>query len=675
MSAPTHETQELLALRARVASLEAEVRRLTENTRVVRGLVSETPQAIYAKATDNRFVLTNKRHASFIGLTESEILGHSDRDLFGDAADPIDEVTARVMSTGAPESSEFDLVLDGKERSFLETIYRLHDEDGAVLGIGGIATDITDRRALETELRVFKALADQTPFGVVIVGFRDDATAEPRYVNHAFWSLFGEGERARELAIDALHRVSDDVRRNLGGAAVWQGEARLEHVEGEAFPAVVSAFRLIHENAGSDALVLGIRDITDEKRHLRERERMAGLVAARDAAEASSRMKSEFLARMSHEIRTPMAAVIGYADLILHADGGGVDMLKHAASIRRNAEHLVGLLDDILDVSRIEADKIRFVMSRFDPRKMIHDVELLVRPLATERKLDLRLDLPDLLPRAITSDPLRLQQVLVNLAGNAIKFTDVGSVVLRVRMADANDTRAWLRVDVIDTGIGIEPHRIGDLFTAFAQPADPRLLRGRSSGLGLAISSRLITELGGRIAVESDLGRGSTFTIYIPVRATEASDLVVDMHAVVPAPAQTTEASPAAARQRVLVVEDSLDLRLLLESHMTKLGAEVHTACNGLEGVDQVFAAEQAGTPFDVVLLDMQMPVMDGYTAVQEIRKRGSSVYVVAITAYAMASDAERCLDLGCDLHLAKPFGFAHLRKILADRPVGHTRT
>jgi CheY-like chemotaxis protein len=122
-------------------------------------------------------------------------------------------------------------------------------------------------------------------------------------------------------------------------------------------------------------------------------------------------------------------------------------------------------------------------------------------------------------------------------------------------------------------------------------------------------------------------------------------------------------------------VEDSLDLRLLLESHMTKLGAEVHTACNGLEGVDHVFAAEQAGTPFDVVLLDMQMPVMDGYTAIQEIRKRGSAVYVVAITAYAMASDAERCLDLGCDLHLAKPFGFAHLRKILADRPVGHTRT
>ncbi len=675
MSDPTDETQELLALRARVASLEEEVRRLTENTRVVRGLVSETPQAIYAKAPDNRFVLTNKRHSSFIGLSESEILGHSDRDLFGDAADPIDEVTARVMSTGAPESSEFDLVLDGKERSFLETIYRLHAEDGAVLGIGGIATDITDRRALETELRVFKALADQTPFGVVIVGFRDDAKAEPRYVNDAFWTVFGEGPIARKLGQDALHRVNEDVRRNLGEASVWRGEARLERANGEPFPALLTAFRLIHENAGSDALVLGIRDITDEKHNLRERERVVGLVAARDVAEASSRMKSEFLARMSHEIRTPMAAVIGYADLILHADGGGIDTVKHVASIRRNAEHLVGLLDDILDVSRIEADKIRFVMSRFDPRKMIHDVEMLVRPLATERTLELRLDLPDLLPRAITSDPLRLQQVLVNLAGNAIKFTDAGSVVIRACMQEGDGSRAWLRIDVIDSGIGIEPHRIGDLFTAFAQPADPRLLRGRSSGLGLAISSRLITELGGRIGVESELGRGSTFTIYIPVRATEASDRVLDMHVVVPTPIQAPIVSPAAGRQRVLVVEDSLDLRLLLESHMTKLGAEVHTACNGLEGVDHVFAAEQAGTPFDVVLLDMQMPVMDGYTAIQEIRKRGSAVYVVAITAYAMASDAERCLDLGCDLHLAKPFGFAHLRKILADRPVGHTRT
>lgn len=674
MTDPAHHFEEVLALRARVAALEEEVRRLSESTRVVRGLISEAPQAIYAKAPDNRFVLTSKRHAAFIGLEESQILGRSDRDLFGDAADPIDAVTASVIATGKPVSSEFELTLDGREHAFLETIYRLHDEAGSVLGVGGIATDITDRRALENELRVFKALADQTPNGVVIVGFRDDARAEPRYVNAAFWSLFGSGDRARALAEEALYQMSDDVRRNLGSASLWRGETRLERADGEFLPARISAFRLIHEHAGNDALVLAVQDITEEKRHLRERERVTSLVAARDAAEASSRMKSEFLARMSHEIRTPMAAVIGYADLILHAEPGSPDTAKHVTSIRRNAEHLVGLLDDILDVSRIEADKIRFVMSRFDPRKMLHDVELLVRPLATERKLELRLDLPPLLPRALTSDPLRLQQVLVNLAGNAIKFTDHGGVVLRARLESVPGERAWLRVDVIDTGVGIEPDRITDLFTAFAQPSDPRLLRGRGTGLGLAISSRLITELGGRIAAESELGQGSTFTIHIPVREAEAADLVADVTPDAPPAPESAAAVSTPVPPKVLVVEDSIDLRLLLESHMTKLGAQVHTATNGQEGLDAVLAADASGAPFDIVLLDMQMPVMDGYTAIQEIRRRGSKVYVVAITAYAMASDAERCLDLGCDLHLAKPFGFAHLRKILSERPRGHDR-
>lgn len=666
---PMTPEEELAALRARILDLETEVQGLRQSTRTIQSLISETPLVIYAKDPNYRFVLTNQRHASLIGLSEKDILYHTDRELFGESADPIDAVSDRVITTGHPESSEFTLMLEGEARTFLETIFRLHDDNDKILGLGGIATDITQRRALETELRIFKILSDQSPWGVAIVGIEGDEHEFPRYVNHAFWSLFTEDVSRLHNPNGWVQCIAMDVRRSLGDAAVWQGELQLIRESGAPFPAAVSAFRLSDHHTGMDALVLGIRDITEEKLHEQERERITGLIAARDAAEATSKTKTEFLAQMSHEIRTPMAAIIGYIDLIQHGNPDPNEVMHHVASVRRNAEHLVAILDDILDISRIEADKMSFILSAFDPRKLISDVELLLIPLATERGLTLKKTLPPLLPRAITSDPLRLQQCIINLVNNAIKFTDQGFVEVRLCLEKPHQ----LRIDVIDTGIGMSEEQVSSLFTPFSQPHERRNVRGRSTGLGLAISSRLIQGLGGQLLVSSELGQGSTFTLILPLKPEECKDLVPDLsyptlHSVVKVEPLSTKQAMA----RVLLVEDSSDLRLLVERHLLKLGLDVTMACNGQEGVDRVIEAEQQGHPFDIILLDMQMPVMDGYTAIQEMRRLGCQAYVVATTAFAMPEDIEHCIHLGCSAHLAKPFNFKQLRSVIETMPKGN---
>jgi signal transduction histidine kinase/CheY-like chemotaxis protein len=393
----------------------------------------------------------------------------------------------------------------------------------------------------------------------------------------------------------------------------------------------------------------------------------AALVAARDAAEAASRVKSDFLARMSHEIRTPMASVLGYADLLLHTDCPPDEAVEHARRIRRNAEHLLGLLDDILDVSRIEAGQLTFSSERLEPARILAAVDSLLRPLAVERGIALRID-ARALPRNITSDGLRVQQILVNLVSNAIKFTQRGAVTLRTCVETASEG-AWLRIDVEDTGIGIASDKQSKLFEPFSQVHARDVARGRGVGLGLAICARLTAGLRGRLDLRSELGEGSTFTLRLPLSESESRDLEGD------AVRDTSRASPPAERyapvaaRRVLVVDDNPDLQLLFGRLLGHLGLAVTFAADGVEGLARVADAQRDEVPFDIILMDMQMPVMDGYEASRELRRRGVTTSIVALTAYAMAGDAERCLDAGCDAYLPKPVDFTKLRVLLAAPP------
>ena len=393
----------------------------------------------------------------------------------------------------------------------------------------------------------------------------------------------------------------------------------------------------------------------------------AALVAARDAAEAASRVKTDFLARMSHEIRTPMASVLGYTDLLLHTDCSPDEAIRHARRIRRNAEHLLGLLDDILDVSRIEAGQLTFSSEHVEPACVLAAVDSLLRPLAVERGLTLSVHTPSL-PRHITSDGLRFQQILVNLVGNAIKCTDRGGVTVRASV-EAADASAWLRVDVEDTGIGMAPDQQAKLFVPFSQVHAPGGARRRGTGLGLAISARLAAGLRGRLELRSEPGAGSTFTLRLPLTAVESTDLAGDAPADSVAPTPSARYAPVSA-QRVLVVDDNPDLQLLFGKLLKNLGLTVTFASDGLEAIARVEEARDTGAPFDIVLMDMQMPVMDGYEAVRALRRRGFTTSIVALTAYAMSGDAERCLAAGCDAYLAKPLDFSRLQLMLADPPL-----
>jgi PAS domain S-box-containing protein len=441
-------------------------------------------------------------------------------------------------------------------------------------------------------------------------------------------------------------------------------------------------------------------------------------------AEAASRAKTEFLANMSHEIRTPMTAILGYAELLADPDEPPAARAAHAVTVRRNGEHLLGIINDILDLSKIEAGMLTIERVAYAPARVVAEVESLTRPRAAEKRVALSVEHRGPVPAAVAGDPLRVRQVLLNLVSNAVKFTDAGSVrvvmsALRVHPgepagvvasatmspADGPDqslarsdwadkvddaSSPWhLRFDVVDTGIGMTPEQVAGLFRPFAQADGSTTRRYGGTGLGLAISRRLAEAMGGSLTVASRPGVGSTFTFLAevgPVSPEPASLEPADTTAEgaaratqVPAtpppgaaptarlgPPPPTADGPAAgvttSRGRVLLAEDGADNRRLVTVYLKAAGFAVDTAENGRVAVDLASAAAAAGRPYDAVLMDMQMPEVDGYAATAELRARGfAALPVIAFTAHAMAGERGRCAQWGCDDYVSKPIDRAAL--------------
>jgi signal transduction histidine kinase/ActR/RegA family two-component response regulator len=387
---------------------------------------------------------------------------------------------------------------------------------------------------------------------------------------------------------------------------------------------------------------------------------------ARRAADEANAAKSAFLANMSHEIRTPMTAIVGYADLLSDPNLETGERDSYVRTIRRNGEHLVNVVNDILDLSRIESGKLEVQSAPCSIREIVEDVATLMRRSAMEKNLDLTIKVETGGPEHILSDPLRLRQIVLNLVGNAVKFTDRGGVSVTVRGQIDGAGQAQMVIEVADTGIGIAPDRLKLLFQPFQQAADPDARRQTGTGLGLAISRRLAQMLGGDIAVESHYGVGSRFVVQIqaPVahgRAIEAAEAA-------------DKCPPSLRGIRVLLAEDGRDNRRLICIHLRRLGCTVKAVENGLEAVRLARASEEAGEAFDVVLMDMHMPVLDGYGATAELRARGYVRPIIALTAYAMEGDRQQCIEGGCDEYVVKPIDMVHLSRIIrkqVERAVG----
>lgn len=404
------------------------------------------------------------------------------------------------------------------------------------------------------------------------------------------------------------------------------------------------------------ALLLKRNSITNFLRQedlVRSREQLR---AAKMQAEQSNQSKSSFLANMSHEIRTPMTAILGYADLLADEEATPTSQSRAdvVRTIQRNGEHLIQIINDILDISKIEAGRLNVEHLEVSPLEILHEVHELLENRAANKGLVLKVDYMWPLPEKISSDPVRLKQILVNLVGNAIKFTGDGSVTMRIRCDNKLQT---LSVDIMDTGIGMDKKGLSNLFQAFSQAEASTTRKFGGTGLGLTISRRLANLLGGDITVDSVKGKGSTFTVSV---TTGSLSEATWLHSP-PRPKLDVAEEPKRVIElplsggRILLAEDGLDNQRLIAFHLTRAGANVEIANNGLIALEKALTASRSGVAYDIVLMDIEMPELDGLSATRALRESRYEGLIVALTAHAMAGDRDRCLEAGCNDYLTKP--------------------
>jgi len=422
------------------------------------------------------------------------------------------------------------------------------------------------------------------------------------------------------------------------------GETRILHtdavVEQDAAGRPIRAFGAVH-------------DVTSQ------RAAEDALRTARDRAESAAVARSSFLASMSHEIRTPMTAILGYADLLRERVAEGREAREYVETIRSSGEHLLGLLDDVLDLSKLEAGRVSVESIDFDCVALAEEVVRLFRPRAESKGLSIGVDAPEE-RLVVRTDPTRVRQILMNLVGNAIKFTERGGVGIRVERGEQIGPRTMVRFSVVDSGIGMSAEQQRRIFDPFRQGSCCTTRRYGGTGLGLAISRRLADLLAGDLRVESTPEEGSAFILEIlPAEGDPAS---LDE----PAPGAPNRANEPRLTGRVLLVEDAAVNRRLFRTLLERMGLEVVEAADGAEGVNAADAARREGRPFRLVLMDVEMPVMDGLDATRRLRAIGHTAPIIALTAHAMAGDRERCLEAGCDDYLAKPVDRERLRGMCA---------
>lgn len=563
---------------------------------------------------------------------------------------------------------------------------RMDDARNIGLGVAGFASMFLGcvvyalRRSGLRAIRAARRTADRlerTAYNIpgAIFEYREfpDGRRTMPFASNGLFDVLGlHPEEVRDDATAASAIVHEEDQQRLrvavmeskAGLSLWHEEYRVRRSDGEVRWIEGRAIPIpLHD---SSVVWYGyICDITERKRT------ELALEQAKATAEAANRAKSEFVAKVSHELRTPLSAIAGYAELLREGpQAGGESPITESDAvdaISRNSAHLLALVNDILDVARIEAGQMATTRAPTDLRELAEDIMDGFRLRVADRRLSLYTQMDRAVPRLILSDPVRLRQVITNLVTNAVKFTDRGSVWLSIRPEGASE----IAISVRDTGPGLDPDQVEKLFKPFTQVDNSMSRSFGGAGLGLAICKQIAELLGGRIGVQSTPGRGSEFTVVIPRLEPSEGQLapaapVVERRpgtherlalagaswGAVPAPLPGPEPLEGV---RILLAEDGPDNARLLRHHLRTAGAIVTHVWDGRAATRLVEAQNGEEIPFDLVLLDMQMPEMDGYQAAEHMRASGVAIPIVALTAHASDADRARCLAAGCDDYASKP--------------------
>ncbi len=643
---------------------------LQASERELRLITNNMPSPIARVDRDCRYLFINEQYLPVFGLTWEMAVGRTIAEVIGPAA--WREVEPRAMRALAGERVTYERVYvdpAGNRRPVQVHFVPDVDSQRNVVGFFIMSVDISERTKAESALKAARDLLEEAQSVARTGNWSIDLVT-----GETTWSrqLYRLHQRDPALGPPAVEEVL--ARYHPSDSPRLRAAMRKAMVDGNAY-SVTSRVRVPNdgprwlrcegrarrnERGEVTALFGTTTDVTAEI------EREEALRVARNQADSASRAKSEFLANMSHEIRTPLTAILGFAEL-LRDDGRmhGTPQQRAEAieTIQAAGRHLLTVINDILDLSKIEASKMSVERVDTPLVEILREAERLVRSTTAAKGVLVQTRLATPLPTHVRSDPTRLRQVLLNIVGNAAKFTDAGRVTVTARVTQ-REGRERLVIDVEDTGTGMTPEQTDVIFQPFGQADSTVTRKHGGSGLGLTITRRIVELMDGTVTlVRTAVGEGSCFRIDLPLERVAGSPTVISID---PLLAETPEAAtmPGEAegradgtplRGRVLLAEDVVDNQRLIAFYLRKAGATVEIADNGRIALEMFDRAAREGSPFDLLLTDMRMPEIDGYTLARTLRERGSSVAIVALTARTVAEDAGECLAAGCDDFSVKP--------------------
>ncbi len=628
--------------------------------RLVEGLKGE--YFFYQHGAEGQFSYMSASFFDVLGFAPDEFQS-SYRELLTDAPLNREAIHKMERSMRGEQQPLYEVEVwhkDGSRRQLEVLESPLLDVDGRVLAVDGFAHDITRRKAAERELRLRGAALEAAANAISITdGEGGVQWANPAYcalTGYAFDEIVGRNPRDLERSGKQTAGFYAEMWQSIKAGKVWQGELINRRKDGRQYCKEMTIAPVIDEDRSIRHFVSVGNDISERKATegelARHREHLEELVAertdelnvARLEALRLARAKSEFLANMSHEIRTPLNAVLGFAQ-VGRRESANRKAQTYFSQILNSGELLLGIINDILDFSKIEAGKLALERIPLDLRHAIERAAALVEPHARDKGLAWRVDCAADLPAGCLGDALRLTQILINLLSNAVKFTERGGVTLSVRRENEN-----LLFVVFDTGIGLDADQQQRLFAAFEQADTTTTRRFGGTGLGLAISRRLAQLMGGEIRIDSVPGKGSVFTLCLPYVAAAAPARVT------PSP---TASEPRLAGLAILVAEDNEVNRLVLAELLAQDLPRLEFVGNGRLAVERMIAEPDV---FDLVLMDIQMPEMDGYEATKRILAQVPGVPIIGLTAHALAEEREKMFAAGMVEHVTKPVQYEELR-------------